>query len=133
MDDYPLLNGFLTMLWFFLWILWFMLLFRVIADIVRDDRLSGWGKAGWMLFVCVLPFLGAFVYLGARGKGMGRREAREVQANERALRTYIQEAAAEGAGGPTQAEELAQLAGLHDHGHLTDTEYEKAKSRVLAA
>src|SRR5690606_32247369 len=72
MDDYPLLNIFLTMMWFFLWILWLMLLFRVIVDIFRDDALSGWAKAGWSIFVIVLPLLGVFVYLVARGKGMGR-------------------------------------------------------------
>src|SRR5690349_19131340 len=86
--SYPLLNLFLTMLWFFLWILWFILLFRVIVDIFRDDDLGGWGKAGWMIFVCVLPFLGIFVYLIARGRGMGERELRRAQRQEQAFREY---------------------------------------------
>ena len=60
--NYPLLNAFMTMLWFFLWVMWFVLLFRIIGDIFRDDSMSGWGKAGWTIFVCVLPFLGCFVY-----------------------------------------------------------------------
>ena len=72
--DYPLLNVFWTTMWFFLWILWFMLLFRVLGDVFRDDGLSGWAKAGWCVFVVVLPFLGIFVYLIARGRGMGERE-----------------------------------------------------------
>jgi hypothetical protein len=103
---------FLTMMWFFLWALWFVLLFRVIGDIFSDGSLSGWGKAGWTLFVCVLPYLGVFVSLIARGKGMGRREVRQAQAQDQAFRSYGQEAAAGApASGPTKADELAKLAG----------------------
>lgn len=93
--DYPLLNVFLTMLWFFLWIMWLMLLFHVVADIFRDDALSGWGKAGWTLTVCALPFLGVLAYLVARGRGMGERELRRAQDRERAFRAYVQQAAAQ--------------------------------------
>ncbi|MFE0251137.1 SHOCT domain-containing protein [Streptomyces sp. NPDC059010] len=131
--DYPLLNVFLTMLWFFLWIMWIMLLFRVVVDIFRDDTLSGWGKAGWTLTVCVLPFLGVFVYLIARGRGMGERELRQAQDRDRAFRAYVQEAAA----GPAprapgaKADELGKLAALHDKGAISDAEYERAKSKVL--
>ncbi|MDC0768184.1 SHOCT domain-containing protein [Streptomyces sp. HD] len=131
--DYPLLNVFLTMLWFFLWIMWIMLLFRVVVDIFRDDTLSGWGKAGWTLTVCVLPFLGVFVYLIARGRGMGQRELRQAQDRERAFRAYVQEAAAEPAAKApgAKADELGKLAALHDKGAITDAEYERAKSKVL--
>jgi hypothetical protein len=132
-SNYPLLNAFLTMLWFFLWVMWFMLLFRVIYDIFSDDSLSGWGKAGWAVFVCVLPFLGVFVYLVARGKSMGDRTLRRAQAQEQAFRSYVQEAAtsAPAAAGTSKADELAKLARLHDHGDITDTEYETAKAKVL--
>lgn len=131
MSDYPLLNAFLTMLWFFLWVMWFMLLFRVVVDIFRDDTLSGWAKGGWTVFVCLLPFLGVFVYLIARGKGMGERELRQARAQERAFRSYVQGAAAESPG-PTKADELAKLASLHDQGDITDAEYAAAKAKVLA-
>ncbi|HKS49658.1 MAG TPA: SHOCT domain-containing protein [Amycolatopsis sp.] len=132
MSSYPLLNLFLTMLWFFLWILWLMLLFRVIVDIFRDDELSGWGKAGWMIFVCVLPFLGIFVYLIARGRGMGERELRHAQAKEREFRAYVRGAAAEPAAGTSQVAELEKLAGLRNHGDITEEEYQRAKNRLLA-
>ncbi|MGW1956442.1 SHOCT domain-containing protein [Streptomyces sp. NPDC001920] len=131
--DYPLLNAFLTMLWFFLWVMWFVLLFRVIGDIFRDDGMGGWGKAGWTVFVCVMPFLGIFVYLIARGRGMGERAVRQMQRQEQEFRSYVQTAAAETpATGATSADELAKLAGLHDHGDITDAEYERAKAKVLA-
>ncbi|MFF5446460.1 SHOCT domain-containing protein [Streptomyces sp. NPDC012888] len=132
MDDYPLLNAFLTMLWFFLWIMWFMLLFKIIGDIFRDDGLSGWGKAGWTIFVCLLPFLGCFVYLIARGRSMGERDVRQMRQQEQAFRAYVQSAVDTEAPRAT-ADELARLAAMRDHGDLTPAEYEQAKSKVLAS
>ncbi|MFJ4891405.1 SHOCT domain-containing protein [Streptomyces sp. NPDC088788] len=126
--DYPLLNVFWTTMWFFLWILWFMLLFRVIGDIFRDDDLSGWGKAGWCVFVVILPFLGVFVYLIARGRGMGEREAERIQKSQEDVQSYIRETA----GTTGKADELAKLAELKSSGHLTSAEFEQAKAKVLA-
>ncbi|MFB6619593.1 SHOCT domain-containing protein [Streptomyces sp. NPDC085524] len=127
--DYPVLNVFWTTLMIFIWILWFMLLFRIIGDIFRDDDLSGWGKAGWCVFVVFLPFLGVFVYLIARGRGMGMREMQRVQQNEAAFQAYVRESA----GTPTShAEELSKLADLKNRGDITPAEYEQAKAKVLA-
>jgi hypothetical protein len=84
----PLLDVFLTMMWFFLWVLWvlwFFLLFRVIMDVFRSHDLGGWGKAGWLVFVIVLPFLGVFVYLIARGHKMADRDAAQAQAQDKGL------------------------------------------------
>ena len=83
----PLLDAFFMMMWFFLWILWFFLLFRVIMDIFRSRDLGGWGKAGWLAFVIILPFLGVFVYLIARGHKMAERDAAQAQAQDQALRS----------------------------------------------
>ncbi|HJQ47482.1 MAG TPA: SHOCT domain-containing protein [Amycolatopsis sp.] len=133
--NYPLLNLFLTMLWFFLWILWFILLFRVIVDIFRDDKLSGWAKAGWTIFVCILPFLGIFVYLIARGRGMGDREVEHAQKQDAAFRSYVRAAAREPNGSKSatnHVDELERLAGLRNHGDITEDEYQKAKSKLLA-
>ncbi|MFF8836902.1 SHOCT domain-containing protein [Streptomyces sp. NPDC015130] len=127
--DYPLLNMFWTMLMIFLWILWFMLLFRIIGDIFRDDELGGWGKAGWTAFVILLPFLGVFVYLIARGKSMGERELARVRQNEQQFASYVRETAGTGGG---HADELARLAELKDRGAITDAEFAQAKAKVLA-
>ncbi|WP_030243291.1 SHOCT domain-containing protein [Streptomyces sp. NRRL S-350] len=132
--DYPLLDIFFTTMWIFLWIMWFFLLFRVFGDLFRDDTLTGWGKAGWTVFVLVLPFLGVFVYLIARGKGMGRREHQQAAEAEQQFRSYIRETAA---GAPASAntdhvDELARLADLKSHGDITDDEYRRAKEKVLA-
>ncbi|MER6025827.1 SHOCT domain-containing protein [Streptomyces sp. NPDC001851] len=128
--DYPALSVFWSMVVFFLWIMWFVLLFRVVVDIFRDDALGGWGKAGWTLFVVVLPFLGVFVYLIARGKGMGRREVQQAQAQQQAVDEYIRQTAR--AGAPlTRAEELSKLADMRSHGDITDDEFRRAKELVL--
>lgn len=130
--DYPLLNVLFTTMWVFLWIMWLFLLVRVFMDLFRNDRLSGWAKAAWCLFVLVLPFVGVLVYLVAQGRGMGEREAQQAQMAEQEVREYIQEAAA-GAEGPSQAEQLAKLAELKDHGDISEEEYQRAKNHVLAA
>jgi hypothetical protein len=126
-SNYPLLNVFWTMLYLFLWILWIFLLFRIIFDIFRSSDLSGWGKAGWSIFVILLPFLGVFVYVIVRGSSMHTRDVTYAQQNEEAARSYIREAA--GAGGTT--EELSKLAELRDRGVLTDEEFQAQKAKLL--
>ena len=77
--DYPFLGVFWSMLVFFLWIAWFFLLFRVIFDIFRSHDLGGWGKALWLIFVILAPFLGVFVYVIARGDSMTDRDVADAQ------------------------------------------------------
>jgi hypothetical protein len=125
--NYPLLNAFWTMLWFFLWILWFFLLFRIILDIFRSKDLGGWGKAGWLIFVCILPFLGVFVYLIARGGKMAQRDVDDAQAADQAMRAYVRDAA--GSGGT--ADELTKLADLRDRGVISEGEFQQSKAKVL--
>jgi hypothetical protein len=127
--EYPLLNVLVTMMGFFLWVLWFMLLFHVFGDIFRDDSLSGWGKAGWSIVVILLPLLGVFLYLIVRGRGMGERQMAYARAS---AARYLGSEGAERMRVAGQADELARLADLKDHGHLTAEEYEQAKARVLA-
>ena len=124
----PLLDIFWTMLWFFLMVLWFFLLFRVIVDIFRSRDLGGWGKAGWTVFVILLPFLGVFVYLIARGGKMTERDVEQAQAQDEAFRAYVRQAAHEDGG---TADELSKLADLHDHGVISDADYERGKEKIL--
>ena len=78
---------------FFMWILWFWLLFTVFADLFRRHDISGWGKAGWSLFVILLPFLGVFVYLIAEGRAMGERHMKQAQAAQAQMDTYVRSVA----------------------------------------
>ncbi|MFF9864674.1 SHOCT domain-containing protein [Streptomyces sp. NPDC013953] len=127
--DYPLLGAFWTTMWVFLWILWFLMLFRIIGDIFRDDTLSGLGKTGWLVFVVVLPFLGVFVYLLARGKGMGGRQIRHAQEQQEALDTYIRRAA--GTPAASEVEQLAKLSEIRARGDISDVEFQRAKEKIL--
>ncbi len=67
--SYPLLNAFLTMMWFFLWLMWLLLVCWIILDILRNRDLGGWGKAGWVLVVILVPLIGVLVYLVMQGVG----------------------------------------------------------------
>ena len=135
MSNYPLLNVFWTMLEFFLWILWFFLLFKIINDLFRSHDLSGWAKAGWIILVIVLPFLGVLLYVIIRGRSMGERDREQAQQADAAFKQYVRQAAAApgGAGaGSSQVDELSRLADLKASGALTDEEFQKAKDKLLA-
>ncbi|MER6095849.1 SHOCT domain-containing protein [Streptomyces sp. NPDC001728] len=136
--DYPVLGAFWTVMWIFLWILWILLLFRVIGDIFRDDDLSGAAKTGWLVFVVLVPFLGVFVYVLARGKGMGKRQVRHAQAQQRAFDDYIRETAGSGgetggrgAGPGNAADQLAKLSEIRAKGDITEAEFQRAKEKIL--
>jgi hypothetical protein len=118
---------FWSMLYFFLFFIWIWLLITVFADIFRSRDLSGWGKAGWSIFVIVMPYLGVFVYLIARGKKMGEHALEQAQAQDAAFRSYVKEAAG------TDVDQLAKLAQLHDQGVIDDAEYARMKAKVTAA
>ena len=123
----PLLDVFFTMMWFFLWVLWFFLLFRVIMDIFRSRDLGGWGKAGWLVFVIVLPFLGVLVYLIARGHKMTERDVTQAREQDQAARAYIQEAAH----GNSTADDLVKLSDLRDRGVITEADFQQGKDKIL--
>jgi hypothetical protein len=74
MSSYPLLDAFLTMMWFFLWVLWIFLVIWILIDIFRNHNIGGWGKAGWILLVVFLPLIGVLVYLGVHGQEMSERQ-----------------------------------------------------------
>ncbi|MBB5791405.1 SHOCT domain-containing protein [Jiangella mangrovi] len=133
MDDYPLLNLFLTMLWFFLFIAWIWLLVTLLTDVFRSDDLNGWTKALWTIFILVLPLLGALIYLIVRGSSMTERMAREYQRRDDAFREYVRDAAttSNGASTPSTADELTKLARLRDEGVLSPDEFAAQKAKLL--
>ncbi|HEX6516367.1 MAG TPA: SHOCT domain-containing protein [Nocardioidaceae bacterium] len=120
-----------SMIWFFLFFIWIWLLIDVFADIFRSRDLSGWGKALWTVFVIVLPYLGVFVYLIARGKKMHEHAEQAAAEQEKAFRTYVQSAAAS-TNGHGSADEIARLADLRDRGVITEQEFQEGKAKALA-
>lgn len=131
MDDYPLLNLFWTMLWFFLFIAWLFLLFSLFADIFRSKDMGGWAKALWVLFILILPLLGALLYLIVRGRSMHERAAEDAQEREKAFRSYVRDAAGT-AGGASVADEVSKLASLRDSGAISAEEFEAQKAKLLS-
>jgi type VI protein secretion system component VasK len=129
MNDYPLLELFWTMLWFFLFVAWIYLLIVIVTDIFRSDDLSGFSKALWVLFVIIIPWLGVLVYLIARGDKMSARNVAEYQRRDEEMRTYVREAA--GTSGASTADELTKLAALRDSGTITADEFERQKAKLL--
>ncbi|MEU9251296.1 SHOCT domain-containing protein [Streptomyces sp. NPDC048270] len=128
MDDYPLLNLFWTMLWLFVWVMWFFLLFKVVTDIFRDHSLNGWERAAWLVLVLLLPYIGVFVYLIFRGRSMGEREVKQVKEQEAAFQQYVRKAA-----GPSTSpvDELHKLSALKDKGDISQEEFDRAKQKLL--
>jgi ABC-type multidrug transport system fused ATPase/permease subunit len=128
-SSYPILDAFLTMLYFFLFIIWIWLLIMVFVDIFRSRDLGGWGKALWAIFIIILPFLGVFVYLIARGGKMHERAAQEAAEQQSAFDNYVRQTA--GGSGDT-ASQLQKLADLKSQGVINDAEFEAQKSKLLA-
>ncbi|GAA2652582.1 SHOCT domain-containing protein [Streptomyces lunalinharesii] len=126
--DYPVLGAFWTAMWVFLWIMWVILLFRVVLDVFRDDTMNGWAKAGWLVFVLVLPFLGVFVYVVVRGRDMGRREQQHVRAQREEVERYLRDTAGTGT---SAADQLAKLSEIRARGDLSDEEFARAKEKIL--
>ncbi|MGH9286934.1 MAG: SHOCT domain-containing protein [Acidimicrobiales bacterium] len=128
-DEFGSGQVFLSMLWFFLFFIWIWLLIVIFGDIFRSDDLSGWGKALWSLFIIVVPYLGVFVYLIARGHKMQEHQVRAAQAQDAAMRDYVQNVAGSGGGGA--ADEIARLADLRDRGVISEAEFQQAKAKAL--
>jgi ABC-type multidrug transport system fused ATPase/permease subunit len=126
--DYPLLGAFWTILWLFLFFIWIWILISVFVDIFRSPDLGGWGKALWVIFVIILPFLGVFVYLIARGGKMHERAAQQAAQQEKEFRGYVQDVATSS----DPAEQLTKLADLKDRGVITEDEFAAQKAKILA-
>jgi hypothetical protein len=127
-DEFGSGQVFLSMLWFFLFFIWIWLLIVVFGDIFRSDDLSGWGKALWCIFIIVVPYLGVFVYLIARGNKMQEHSAQAAQAQDAAVRQYVQSVAGSGGGA---ADEIARLADLRDRGVISEAEFQQAKAKAI--
>ena len=124
--DYPFLDVLWTMILFFTWVAWIWILIVIFTDLFRRRDVSGWGKAGWVVFLIVLPFLGALVYLIAQHDGMRDRSLKQAQAQQSAFDARVREAA----GG--SADEIAKAKALLDAGTITRQEFDALKAKALA-
>jgi glucan phosphoethanolaminetransferase (alkaline phosphatase superfamily) len=129
--NYPLLNIFLSILFFFCWALWIFLVIWVLIDVFRNKSIGAWATAGWVILIVFVPLIGVLIYLGVHGKDMRERQddLTKEEAEYYALSTRAQ---AGGDGSTSTAFQLSKLADLHDRGVLTDAEFEREKQKILA-
>jgi hypothetical protein len=125
--DYSLGDALLTVLEIFVLVAWFWILITIIGDLFRDHQLSGWAKAGWVVVLILIPFLGSLIYLIARGEGMRERAVREQADAKRHMDAYIRETA-----GDSPVDELHKLSDLKAKGDITEAEFEQAKAKLLS-
>ncbi len=126
--DYPFLDVMWTMLVFFAWVIWFWLLITVFGDLFRRRDISGWGKAAWIIFVIVLPYLGVLVYLIAQHQGMADRNMQQAQAAQSQFDDYVKDVAAQS--GP--AGEIEKAKQLLDSGAISQAEFDSLKAKALS-
>lgn len=125
--DYPLLEVTATILIAFGVVFWFWLLVVVLTDVFRRRDASGWAKAGWTVFLLVLPLVGVLTYLVAHGRGMAERREREAELRWTRFDAHVRAVAA--SEGPVA--EIAHAKRLLDVGAIDEAEYAKLKSQVL--
>ena len=126
--NYPLLDVFLTMMWFFVWCVWIFLVVWTLLLIFRRQDLSGWAKAAWIVFVIFIPLLGVLAYLIARGGHLANEQVSDYNApQDEASRRYARSEAQ----GHHSADELSKLADLRDRGVITDEEFQQGKVQLL--
>ena len=124
--DFPFLEFLWAMIVFFAWVIYIWIVITVLVDLFRRHDIGGWGKAGWVVFVIVLPFLGVLVYLIAQHEGMRDRSAKQAQAQQQQFDQYVREAA----GG--SAAEIAKAKELLDAGTITQAEFDAIKAKAVS-
>ena len=129
--DYPFLDVLWTMIIFFCWVVWIWMMIVILTDIFRRRDKSGWGKALWVVFLIVLPFLGALVYLIANHDGMAERNIKQVQAQQAQFDDYVRTVATEQGGGGATAE-IERAKKLLDSGAINQQEFDAIKAKALA-
>jgi hypothetical protein len=128
--DYPFLNILWTMIIFFAWVVWIWMMITILSDVFRRRDISGWGKAAWIVFLIVLPFLGVLVYLIAHHEGMAERNVKQAQAAQADFDQYVKTVAKDGGGAATEIEKAKQLL---DSGAIDRAEFDALKANALAS
>jgi hypothetical protein len=126
--DYPFLDVMWTMLVFFAWVIWFWLLITILMDVFRRHDIHGWAKAGWVVFLIILPFLGVLIYLIVESKGMAERSQQAQRAAQSQADDYIRSVATQG----DPAAQIAQAKQLLDSGAISASEYDALKQKALS-
>ncbi len=127
-SSYPFLNILWSTLIFFAWVIFIWIAITVLIDVFRRRDISGWGKAAWVIFVVILPWIGVLVYLIANHDGMAERSTKEAQASQAQFDDYVRQTASSG-GAASEIEKAKQLL---DNGTITQAEFDAIKAKALA-
>jgi putative oligomerization/nucleic acid binding protein/phospholipase D-like protein len=127
--DYPFLNILWSMIIFFAWVIWIWIMIIILSDVFRRKDISGWGKAAWIVFLIVLPFLGVLVYLIAQHDGMTKRSEEAAMRQKAQFDDYVRSTAGSGGGSAAEIEKAKQLL---DSGAITPQEFDALKAKALA-
>jgi uncharacterized membrane protein YcjF (UPF0283 family) len=125
--SYTFGDALLTALEIALLFIWIWIAIGVVVDVFRSHDLSGWGKAGWLLLIVILPMIGVLIYLIARGHKMSEHAVRHAQEQDAAFRSYVRSAAS------SPADDISRLEDLRSRGVLTDEEFARAKAKALGS
>src|SRR5262245_9146425 len=125
--DYPFWGVLGSMLFFFLWIIWFWLLIKVFADVFRRHDIGGGSKALWIIFVIILPYLGVFIYLITQSSHIADRDMAQAQSAQSQFDDYVRSVSSSGGA----ADEIAKAKELLDAGTITQSEYDALKAKAL--
>jgi hypothetical protein len=127
--DYPFLDILWTMIIFFAWVIWIWIMIVILTDVFRRRDLSGWGKAAWVVFLIILPFLAALIYLIAQHEGMTDRAAERASGQQAQVEQYVRSVAGSGGGA---ASEIEKAKALLDSGAIDQQEFDAIKAKALA-
>ena len=127
--DYPFLDILWTMIIFFVWVVWIWMMISILSDVFRRHDMSGWGKAAWSIFLIVLPFLGALIYLATQSDGMAKRTLEDRRGQQAQMDEYIRSVAGSGGGAAGEIDKAKQLL---DSGAIDQAEFEALKAKALA-
>jgi type VI protein secretion system component VasK len=127
-DNYPLVDLLWTFVLFFALMVYFWLLITVFADLFRRHDVSGWAKAAWIVFVLVVPLIGALCYLISQGRAMADRDTRQARQAKQQTDEYIRSVVSPSYRG---VDEIARGKELLDKGAISQEEFEQIKRRVL--
>jgi Phospholipase_D-nuclease N-terminal len=123
--------NFASFLWdvlvIFAFVIWFWLLILVFGDLFSRHDIGGWGKAGWIVLVVIIPYFGVFIYLIANGKSMGERAAAKAQAQQEQVDDYVRSVASS----DSSADQIAKGKQLLDAGTITQAEFDQLKAKAL--
>ena len=126
--DYPFLDIFWSMIIFFCWVIWIWMLVVILSDVFRRHDKSGWGKALWVVFLIVLPFLGVLVYLIANSSGMAERNVKQAKASQAEFDDYVRSVSGAEGGAAAEIEKAKQLL---DSGTINQQEFDAIKVKAL--